>query len=148
MESAFQAYFSGRPQFHILAFSVVAVIGLLFATAGSRHSIFSKLAEWSAPKVGAFYASAGGTICGWAVGVSFAYLLSSPKDHWLPALALVALATLLVAPPLIILHLAAPVAKKFRDRWEKPLWRVRVVQALGTLLLLSSVVASWARFAT
>lgn len=147
MASALNSYFSGRPHFHAFSFSVVGIIGLLFLTVGNRHSQFARFAEWVAPKLGGFYASAGGTVLGWGYGACVAHLLAAPLQNWLPALAVAALATLVVVPTLVGLHAAAPVAIEFRDRWEKPIWQVRFVQAVGLVLLITAVVAAWAQFA-
>jgi hypothetical protein len=146
MASALNDYISTRPNFHLLFFFVAASIGLLFLTSNNRHHPLSKFSSWIAPKVGGFYASAAGTILGWSFGICWAHLLASPRENWLPALALASISLLLVTPPLIGLNVVTPVANEFKQRWQRPMWRVRAVQACGFALLIATSISAWEQF--
>jgi hypothetical protein len=133
-------WFLNRNSFTFLFYIVSASIGIVFMTAGRRGSEVDEHMQKHGDSITTFYASAGGSIFGWATGICIAAVLANPVRYWLFATLVVLMAAFVVAAPLIGMTLTRRMVSEFNNRWFRQQWREPYVRLLGGTLLATSIV--------
>jgi hypothetical protein len=132
-------WFLKRPSFTFPFYVVGASIGIIFMTAGRRGSEVDEQVQKHGDSLAMFYASAGGSVAGWAGGVCLAALLSNPARYWLLSLLVVLMAVFTVVVPLIGMTFTRRMVGEFNNRWFRQRWRERYVRLIGLAVLALSI---------
>lgn len=134
-------WFLKRPSFTFLFYVVGASIGIMFMTAGRRGSEVDEQVQKHGDSIATFYASAGGSVAGWAGGLCLAALLDNPGRYWLLSLLIVLMAAFTVVAPLIGMTFTRRAVSEFNNRWFRQRWREPYVRLIGLAALALSVVS-------
>ena len=94
-------WFLRRNSFTFLFYIASASIGVVFMTAGRRGSEVDEHIRKHGDSIATFYASAGGSIFGWATGICIAAVLANPVRYWLFATQVSFMSAFVVAAPLV-----------------------------------------------
>lgn len=132
-------WFLKRPSFTFLLYIVGASIGTIFMTAGRRGSEVDEQVQKHGDSLATFYASAGGSVAGWAGGVCLAALLDNPARYWLLALLVVLMTVFTVVVPLIGMTFTRRAVSEFNSRWFRQRWREPYVRLIGLAVLALSI---------
>lgn len=133
-------WFLHRTSFTFLFYIVSGSIGAVFMTAGRRGSEVDEQIRKHGDSIATFYASAAGSIFGWATGVCIAALFADPGRYWLFGTLVFLMAATIVGAPLIGMTFTRRMITEFNNRWFRQRWREPYVRLLGTALLALSIV--------
>lgn len=136
----FTEWFLKRITFTFLFYAFSAAIGIVFLTAGRRGSEVDDHVQKYGSSVNNFYASASGSVLGWALGICFAAILENPARYWLISLLATAMAAFIVAAPLIGMDITRRAVEEFNNRLFRQRWREPYIRLLGWALLALSIV--------
>lgn len=124
----------------LLFYLANASIGVIFLTAGRRGSEVDEHMQKHGNSIATFYASSGGSIFGWAVGICVAAVLANPVRYWLFAISVVLMVAMVVVVPLIGMTFTRRMVSEFNDRWFRQRWREAYVRLLGGAMLAFSII--------
>lgn len=134
------AWFLNRNSFTFLFYIVSALIGVVFMTAGRRGSEVDEHMQKHGDSIATFYASAGGSVFGWAIGICIAAVFDNPLRYGLFATLVVVMAAFVAVAPLIGMMVTRRMVTEFNNKWFRQRWREPYVRFLGGALLASSIV--------
>ena len=133
-------WFLNRNSFTFPFCIVSASIGVVFMTAGRRGSEVGEHMQKHGDSIATFYASAGGSVFGWATGICIAAVLANPVRYWLFTTLVVLMAAFVVAVPLLGMTFTRRMVSEFNNRWFRQRWREPYVRLLGGAQLASSII--------
>jgi hypothetical protein len=133
-------WFLHRTTFSLTFATISAFIGVVLMTAGLRGSQVDEHVQKIGDSIFSFYASAAGSVFGWASAVSVAAVLADPGRYWPISTLLIFMVTIVALAPLIGLAATREAVDEFNNRWFRQKWREPVVRAFGLVLLAASIV--------
>jgi len=129
-----------RDSFTFLFYAVSASIGIVFLTAGRRGSEVDEHVRTYGNSVTTFYASASGSVLGWAIGLCFAAVLENPARYWILAALVISMTAFVVAAPIVGIIVTRQMVESFNSRWFRQRWREPYIRMIGGVMLAQAIV--------
>jgi Mn2+/Fe2+ NRAMP family transporter len=132
-------WFIDRYAFTFLYAAISASIGIVFMTAGRRGSVVDGHLQKHADSVSTFYASAGGSVAGWVLGICVVALIENFIRYWIISALLASMVIFIAVAPLVGMGISRRVVDQFNNRWFRQNWREPYIRSIGAALVVFSI---------
>lgn len=133
-------WFINRNGFTIPFYGVIAFAGSFFLIAGHRGSNISQFIAKIGDSIASFYASAAGTLFGWALGICAAALTDNSGRYFFVSIFIIVMAFFTASAPLVILIISRSTIETFNNRLFRNVRRKAPIQIMGAIVIVLTLV--------
>lgn len=133
-------WFINRNGFTIPFYGVFAFSGFFFLVAGRRGSKTFQFIAKIGDSVACFYASAAGSLFGWALGICAAALADNSGRYFWISILIIAMAFFTASAPLVVMVIARSTIETFNNRLFRDVKKEVPIQIIGVIAIVSAIV--------